>query len=401
MEGDGTDGRRTTGGDGQGAKAVKLETVVDGTLVATRDRAVYRGPVDGRLRRVGRLPTPTGGLDGLRFHLRTTRAVKRAVSVVTGRFPSVNVEVVDSQSLVATAGTWVFASPDRGATWRVTARLPDSSGPMGVLPSALCAHEGTVTFGEYPLAGDKPPRIRRSRDGGATWETVLEVPGVRHIHGVTRDPYTGEWWVTTGDTDDECYIGRLRDGEFVPVGGGSQQWRAVELAFTEKFVLWGVDCNYTSDRRIYRLPRGDLSRADPTPTPVASLSSPVFYAAAAEVDGERWVAFATAASANPDSTGPEDNETGSDVTRVVAASSASAYERWYEVTSGRRQRGFAERVGADGIVPPTNAYTFLESDGERLLVNPYNTREDDGQILSFGREYFSSVAERSRVLFEG
>ncbi len=380
---------------------MKLEGVRDGELIATRGRTVYRGPSPASLRRVGRLPVPAGGVAGAGFRLRTSATLRRPLSRLVGRFPAATVAAVDAGALVATAGRWVFASADGGATWRRTARLPASSGPVGVLPSALCVHEGTVHLGEYPLSAGDTARIRVSHDAGETWETALALPEVRHVHGVARDPYTGEYWVTTGDADDECVIGRLRDGRLDPVGGGSQEWRAVQPAFTPEYVLWGVDCNYTDEKRIYRLAREDIADVGPgadgdlDPTPVASLSTPVFYSAAVEAGGERWVAFSTSASATPDSTAPGTRVTGGDGTRVVAASSASAYTRWFEVTAARRRRGLVERLGVDGVVPASNAYTFLASDGRRLLVNPYNTRERDGRVLEFGPDFFESLPGRS------
>ncbi len=42
--------------------------------------------------------------------------------------------------------------------------------------------------------------IFRSRNGGATWDAVYELPrSVRHFHEVTYDPYRNRIWVATGD----------------------------------------------------------------------------------------------------------------------------------------------------------------------------------------------------------
>lgn len=375
---------------------MKLEAVQNGRLYASDYRDVYVHSEDGTLSPVGTLPALGSGVERPWFHLRTSRGLKRPVETLTGAFPTVNVFSLDSSALVATTNRWLLSSADGGATWSVTGRLPRSSGPMGVLPSAFCVHDGDAYLGEYPLSDEHVARIRRSTDDGSSWETHLELPDVRHFHAVQSDPYSDTLWATTGDRDEECYIGRLEGSEFVPVGGGSQEWRAVELAFTPDAILWGVDCGYAEENRLYRLDRAQLSTADPTPTAVATLDASVYYTASLTVDGDRWVAFSTVAGSGTDSTAPSASMNRTTTTRVIAGSSASNYTRWYELTSSARRRGVGERLGLD-VVPSANAYTFLDTDGERLFVNPFNTVSDHGTVVAYGPEAFDRLDSDSEI----
>lgn len=72
-------------------------------------------------------------------------------------------------------------------------------------------------------------------------------PFARHIHSLVQDPYTGDIYVCSGDTDDESSIFVSSDGgkEFRLLGKGSQSWRALSFIFTEKSVFWNVDSHET------------------------------------------------------------------------------------------------------------------------------------------------------------
>lgn len=371
---------------------MKLQALRDDRVYATDGRRLLvedeRGTFDER----GRLPAPREGWTDVRAHLENGR-LKPLVEAVTGSFPTVNVWPARESRLVATTDRWILASGDGGATWSVTGRLPDSSGPMGVLPSAFCTTDEALYLGEYPL-GDETPRVLASTDGGESWETVAALPGVRHVHAVQVDPYTGELWVTTGDADEECRVGRLVDGQFEPVGGGDQRWRAVELAFTADAVLWGMDSVYEPTNPVVRLRREDVGESDPSLEVLHELSSSVYYATAFAVDGVRWVAFSTAGEAGPDSTAPGDEQrTCSEGARVVAASSASEFTEWHELASYEKRRVPADAPLLDGRLPSANAYVFLAGSDERgLVVNPYNTATDGGTLRVFSPRYFAALA---------
>jgi hypothetical protein len=106
---------------------------------------------------------------------------------------------------------------------------------------------GDVFLGEYALNGERclPVTLYRSRDGGRVFTPVYEfAPGVvRHIHFVQWDPFAQCLWMGTGDHDHESGIYRSTDiGEsWEQVGGGSQLWRAIGVAFRSEAIFWGTD----------------------------------------------------------------------------------------------------------------------------------------------------------------
>ncbi|SFR49292.1 WD40/YVTN/BNR-like repeat-containing protein [Halorubrum sodomense] len=367
----------------------RIGGVRDGRLYWTRGRTVgvwtrSEGGVS-----LGTLPTPGDGRLDAAFRLRHGRFAKVALRPVVGSWTTTNLWPLRDGTLLATVGRRVFRSGDSGRSWAPVHRLPDSSGPMGTLPTSVCLHGGDVYLAEYTL-GDDPARILRSDDDGRTWEIRVETTEVRHFHGVFHDPYRDALWATAGDTDDESAVGRLVDGEFVRVGSGSQRWRAVGLAFTPTAVLWGMDCSYAADVELLRLRRDGPAE----PETVGRTDASAYYAATLTVDGDLWVAVATAAEIGDDSTAPAGRRNRSgDAARVLVASSSSSYETWYELAAFRRRRPVGERVPG---VPTASAYVFLAAD-ERLglFVNPFNARSDGGSVMRVPPEAVSRVADEA------
>jgi hypothetical protein len=96
--------------------------------------------------------------------------------------------------------------------------------------------------------------------------------GVRHVHAVQWDPYEDSLWATTGDEDGECALWRRRAGlNWERVIGGGQQYRAVQLVFTERAIYFGTDAPGDFNR-IYRLDRNTLGV-----TSLGEVRGPVFY----------------------------------------------------------------------------------------------------------------------------
>lgn len=350
-----------------------------GTTRIDLDGCVAEAIPRARFARVGSLPSPDG--TSLARRLVTGRYGWLGRAIV-GDVATATVHRVSDTDWLATVGRHLFTSHDDGRSWQHRHALAPSSGPSGVLPSAVCRHDGTLYLGEYPL-GDDVPRVLSSSDDGRTWSTALELPGVRHVHAVQRDPFGGDVWLTTGDADDECHIGRLDetgDGTtFEPIGGGTQDWRAVELAFTPEAVLWGVDCGYAAVNRLYRLDRDELRAAGPTPTVVGETRNSVYYAATVPVDGASVVAFATAAETGQDRTNPDGETTGDTVARVHVADSCSGYSEWTVLGTFRKRARPADYLPG---VPSANAYVYLATDPETgLYLNPYNTSVGNGQVL--------------------
>lgn len=414
---------------------MKLQAVRDGRVYATSGRTVYvdeTGTATGFERR-GDLPAPRSR-DGARLGpvlegVVRTQPWKAALGSLVGRYAATNLWPVGDDALVATVGRWVSVSRDGGASWTVTHDLPPSSGPAGVLPTGLCVQRGTLYLGEYPLDDAVTPRVLASHDEGRTWEPVLELPGVRHVHGVHADPYTDDVWVTTGDTDDECRIGRLTDplatddrldAGFEVVGGGSQSWRAVSLVFTPDAILWGVDCPYLDRKPIYRLDRDAVDdrvartdraaldarptrasqparaarvaradHADVGPERVHAVPNSVYYGTRVTVDGTDWAVFATAAEVGQDSTAPDREHAGTDVATVVASPATTDFRSWHVLGEFRRRRRLSDRFGLRGRLPRANAYVFVAAapDGG-VLVNPYNATPHDGDIIALPADTF-------------
>lgn len=362
----------------------RLHDVHQGRLYATAGRALFveGEPGSGTFERTGRLPAPAVSVRQLRRFRRWLLAgrLRPAVERLVGRVTVSNVWPVSAEDLVATVGDRVYSSHDGGSAWDERHRLPESSGPMGVLPTAFCRDGRRILLGEYPLSSEETARILESHDSGRTWETVTRLPEVRHVHAVQRDPVSGDVWVTTGDTDSQSRIGRLRDGEFVPVGGGSQRWRAVELAFTAEALVWGVDCVYATEKEVLVLSRDALDDPDPQPRSVYATEGPVYYAESVSA-GQEWVLLSTSGSSGTDSTAPGEPNRSSGVAQVVAASAGSDFQEWVEVGRYRRRRSPTDWLPFGDRLPTADAYVFLGADPDRgFFLNPYNVHRADRSI---------------------
>lgn len=101
--------------------------------------------------------------------------------------------------------------------------------------------------------------------------SIYKFKGIRHIHGVFEDPYTGELYITTGDYGDETGIWKYVHGEMIRIIGGDQQTRAVQLLFDERNIYYSTDTPLESNY-IYQ-----LSREDSSVTQLAEVASSVFY----------------------------------------------------------------------------------------------------------------------------
>lgn len=373
---------------------LRLHGSHDGRLYASAGRTLLEETSPGRLTATGRIrDRPGGDFPGyLQRRVLTGGSGRRALERAVGAVTTTNVWRVGDGRLLATLGRRLLASEDRGRTWTAVRDLPASSGPMGVLPTALCRDGDRLLLGEYPLGGEIP-RILESTDGGRTWETLLSVPEVRHVHAVRTDPYGGDVWVTAGDTDAESRIARLRDGSLDVVGTGSQRWRAVDLAFTPDAVIWGMDCTYAEANHVLRLPRDRLDDPAPTPESLHVASGSVFYAASLTVEDTQWIALSTALEPGIDSTADDDrrvNRTGT--ADVIAASAATGFEEWHTLASYGKRSVPTDRIGR---LPTASAYVFLAADDRGLAVNPYNTDRHDGTIRRYGPDALASL-ERGR-----
>jgi len=387
---------------------MKLQSIHDGTVYTTDGRDVYREigeaislaspdvilPSGMAFERVGTVPVEETGLAGVAERLQTATPWKGLLESVVGSYQTVSLWAFSS-SLLAAVGDSVFVSTDGGETWTRSLSLPPSSARMGVLPSSVCRDNGVLYLAEYPLAEDVTPRVHRSTDDGRSWETYLELPDVRHVHSVSIDPYGGDCWLTTGDTDDACRLIRIVDGEMRVVGGGSQDWRIVEPAFTSDAIVWGVDCGYSDANRIFRLPRSDLDSDTPTPEQVGRLDSSVYYAETLATERSEWVVLSTAAESGGDRTAPDEGTIADQTAQVVTASAETGFTEWTTLATYRRRSAPADWSGDPPRLPTANAYVFLASCPDRgLFVNPFNTATENGDIRRFPLSAITELATR-------
>lgn len=152
------------------------------------------------------------------------------------------------------------------------------------------ATDGTLTcYGEYRRNPERSPvHVWATYDGGTNWEPIHEFQSVRHVHGVHYDNYTGTFWVTTGDEDDESAIWMSPDRfkTMSLVAGGSQQARVVHLLFTQEYVYFGSDTP-RAPNYIYRLDRktARIERLQPVGSSVfygSKVGDDLFFSTAAE-----------------------------------------------------------------------------------------------------------------------
>ncbi len=142
---------------------------------------------------------------------------------------------------------------------------------------------GHVYFGEYLVNRDRGPmRVYRHAAGTERVEIVHEFAAgaIRHVHGVTRDPFARSLWCLTGDVGDECRLLRTKDGfrTLEVVGGGDETWRCVSLLFTPSHVVYATDAEFTPNR-VYRLERATGRREA-----VGELDGPTYYTTACGED---------------------------------------------------------------------------------------------------------------------
>lgn len=138
-------------------------------------------------------------------------------------------------------------------------KIVNSTRIKGSNPLQIENFGNTVYYGDYIRSSQNPPiHLYKSEPPYSNWSSVKTFNGIRHIHGVFRDPYTNLLWVTTGDENEESWIFSLsRDTYEVNFSlGGSQTYRAVTLLFTEDYIYYGTDTP-REQNYIYRFKRGE------------------------------------------------------------------------------------------------------------------------------------------------
>jgi len=335
----------------------------------------------------GSVPNFHTGIERATYATLHCRLPKAALSPLIGYTKTGNAFAFGDSSALVNIGRTVLRTGNGGESWKQVHTLPASSSPQGVLPTSFCDAGGELYLAEYG-GGDVPGRIISSSDGGKTWSVFVERKDVRHFHGVFEDPYTGTLWATTGDQDAESLIGRIESGSLVPVGRGSQDWRSVDLAFTDESVYWGVDCSYANRNEIYRLTKDDYPGKTPKPEVLGFAENSVFFVETLRVVGETWLVVSTASETGIDSTAPTEKHRNASSRRVQVLTKplGSHDEGWYEICCFERRRTVGDYFGP---VPTSNAHAMLACDPiHGLVVNPYNTTTRNGRIFTVPPERF-------------
>ena len=209
----------------------------EGGLWATHKRRVLHKESGREWRRVADLPfsAPRDLLAFMRITSRMTRADK------------CNVYVNRLGKVLAIRAGWVYAL-EEGRAWRLFA----IRGECALHRSIAEDDDGRIYFGEYFMNPErKAVRIWAVAPLLDAWEPAAQLEGIRHVHGVYRDPFEPtHFWVTVGDFAGECYLLRSADRlrNFERFGDGSQTWRAVNLFFTPDHVAWLTDSNLARNR---------------------------------------------------------------------------------------------------------------------------------------------------------
>ncbi|MBJ6761498.1 hypothetical protein JGU66_12040 [Myxococcaceae bacterium JPH2] len=147
--------------------------------------------------------------------------------------------LADTQAMDGTHA--IARSIDHGATWSNVL-------PLGLFrmlqPGNIRELHGTLFFGEYQVfAEESPVRIWASTDRGATWKVRATLQGRRHCHSLVADPEQGVLWAMMGD----LHGGLLRsvdDGvTWKPVLDGPTGV-AVDGIITPRGLLFGTDNLY-------------------------------------------------------------------------------------------------------------------------------------------------------------
>ncbi len=399
---------------------MKLQSVQNGRIIGSHHRTVYEGSTVDSFAPIGSISNPGRGVAALSFATVTRAPGRSVLEWMVGAYQTTNVWPVGDTALIATVGRHLFSSQDGGVNWHFCRKLPSSSGLFGVLPTALCRHDGAVYLGEYPLDSSATPHVLRSVDDGRTWRRFLSLPEVRHIHSIAVDPYTESIWLSTGDRDTECHIGRIKDGRFEPVVGGDQRFRAVDLVFTPDALLWGMDCLYTERNSIFRLDRQKIPAGGPAigtppteisadggtpltdqtldaiktnapePQPVTTVGNSVYYGTTIHDGSTVWAVFSTAIEAGGDSTAPTatDEAFQEPTATVVAAPADTDFTEWQLLARFGVRRCPVQYLNPGGRLPCANAYVFLGAENGTLYCNPFNTKQQHGAILTIEAESF-------------
>lgn len=118
------------------------------------------------------------------------------------------------------------------------------------IDSAWASPNAVVMFGEYGGDTETELKIWKTDDRGAHWTAVFTQPGIaaggdciRHFHTCQVDPFTGHWWVTSGDEDAQCKIWKSEDvgATWTLQDSGTQELRNCGMVFENDYIYYAMD----------------------------------------------------------------------------------------------------------------------------------------------------------------
>ena len=144
-----------------------------------------------------------------------------------------------------------------------------------VLHNSIAVSKNGIFFGEYgPNRYKTKVPVWASFNDGRNWKIIYNFPSksIKHIHGIYNDPFENNLWITTGDSNGECYLFKVPNKKFsniIQYGDGTQKWRAVSLLFKKNYIIWGMDSPLqSSNLQIFNRKTNKLKKGCSFPGPV-------------------------------------------------------------------------------------------------------------------------------------
>ncbi len=142
-----------------------------------------------------------------------------------------------------------------------TSRIESCRRPLNIL---TLENNHSIIWGDYNAKRTgEPVNLYRSLDNGISWEIIYSFPAntIRHIHNVIYDRYRDQYYVLTGDENEESGIWVTADFQKMePLLVGSQRYRAVAIIPTENGIIIPTDSEYERNYiQFYSFESKDLS----------------------------------------------------------------------------------------------------------------------------------------------
>ncbi len=155
---------------------------------------------------------------------------------------------------------------------------------------SISVHEGRIVIGEYGNIGQqKCVGALVSPDGGTTWsyQRLFEKAQVKNILAIQFDSVSRNYWVFTGDADNESGIHIFDEHlNFSRTLGSGLAYRAISSFFLPDRIVWLTNNPFgTSQVQSYDRTTGSVEAGESLPGPVwysARLGSDIYCCTAAE-----------------------------------------------------------------------------------------------------------------------